>query len=300
MNYKKMSNSNNSNGITLIELVVAMFIAGIVSIAIFTAFKSQQKSYLVQDQVAEMQQNIRAGMDLIVREIRMAGYDPHGDSGAGITAATGNTLTFTLVADDDCYDNDSDNTTDETGELKTIQYDLYDAYSDGDNDIGRQVGSSSSSKRAVAENIEALGFAYAFDAVDANGTSPGDGILDTYNVGGNRRVIWAFDSDGDNELDTNLDTDGDGDIDENDGPGPGGNGLIAGQVLTNFGGFAIADVLPGQIRAVRIWILSRADREDPDFRNTKTYVVGSQVITPDDGFRRRLLTTTVQCRNMGL
>ncbi|MCD4695129.1 MAG: prepilin-type N-terminal cleavage/methylation domain-containing protein, partial [Bacteroidales bacterium] len=35
--YKKMSNSNNSNGFTLIELVVAMFIAGIASIAIFTA-----------------------------------------------------------------------------------------------------------------------------------------------------------------------------------------------------------------------------------------------------------------------
>ena len=73
----------------------------------------------------------------------------------------------------------------------------------------------------------------------------------------------------------------------------GKNGIIVGTPT-------LTPILPQDIRAVRIWILSRADREDPDFRNTKTYVVGSQVITPNDGFRRRLLTTTVQCRNMGL
>ncbi len=283
------------NGFTLIELLVAMAITGIVAGAIYTAFQSQQKSYLIQEQVAEMQQNLRAAMDIMVREIRMAGYS-QGASGFGITdirprdinnnvdiTVTGNGA-FEFTADFD------DNGTLSGGE--TVSFSVYDspvAAPDGINDLGRNSGGG---RQLVAENIEALGFAYAFDA-------DGDGILDTYNVGGNQRVIWAVDSDGDNDLDRNLDTNNDGNIDENDGPGPGGNGLIAGT--------AIADVAPQDIRAVRIWMLARTERGDNGFVNTRTYVIGNKVITPNtdadpgnDHLRMRLLTSTVKCRNMGL
>jgi type IV pilus assembly protein PilW len=224
---------SNRKGFTLIELLIATAITGIVAGAIFTAFQSQQKSYLIQDQVTEMQQNIRAAMYIMVREIRMAGYDPYGDSGAGITAAAEKTFTFTLVADDDDYDNDNDTITDEIGELKTIQYNLYDAYSDGDNDIGRQVGSSSSSKRAVAENIEEIEFFYTL----ADGSS------------------------------------------------------------------TTAPANPSEIRSVQITILARVGHQDPKFTNTKTYyttLLGVDWGPYNDGFRRRLLSTTVKCRNMGL
>ena len=222
---------SNRKGFTLIELLVAMAISGIVAGAIFTAFQSQQKSYLIQDQVAEMQQNLRAGMDLMVREIRMAGYDPYGNPGAGITAAAGKTFTFTLVADDDSYDNDNDTITDEIGELKTIQYDLYNAYDDGDNDIGRQVGGL---KRAAAENIEEIEFFYTL----ADGTSA----------------------------------------------------------------TAIATANTNEIRSVQIAILARSEREDSKFSNSKNYTTpsGGQWGPYNDGFRRRFLSTTVKCRNMGL
>ena len=292
---------SNEKGFTLVELLVAMAITGIVAGAIFTAFQSQQKSYLVQDQVAEMQQNLRAGMDIMVRDIRMAGYS-QGAPGFGITdirprdkdynvdvTITGNGA-FEFTAD---FDN---NGTLSGGE--TISYSVYDfpvAHPDGINDLARNSGGG---RQLVAENIEALGFAYAFDVVNnATGNPPGDGILDTYNVGGNEQVIWAVDANGDNRLDRNLDTDGDGDIDENDGPGPGGNGLI--------GGTAIADVDRKDIRAVRIWMLARTEYGDKSFLNTKTYTVGNKVITPNtdadpnnDNLRMRLLETIVKCRNM--
>jgi len=285
---------SNKKGFTLVELLVAIAISGIVAGAIFTAFQSQQKSYLIQDQVTEMQQNLRAAMDFMVREIRMAGYS-QGAPGFGITdicprdktynvdvTITGNGA-FEFTADFD------DNGTLSGGE--TISYSIYDAYGDNDNDIGRRIDAGS--RQPVAENIEALGFAYAFDA-------NGDGILDTYNdAGGNEQVIWAVDSDGDNRLDRNLDTNGDGDINENDGPGPGGNGLI--------GGFAITNVAPQGIRAVRIWMLAKTEHGDNRFVNTHTYVIGNKVITPNtdadlnnDNSRMRLLETTVKCRNMGL
>ena len=62
-------------GFTLIEILIAMAITGIVSTAIFSAFQSQQKSYVTQEDVVVMQQNLRVGIDMMVREIRMAGYD---------------------------------------------------------------------------------------------------------------------------------------------------------------------------------------------------------------------------------
>jgi type IV pilus assembly protein PilW len=291
----KAKHIKSNRGFTLIELLVAMAITGIVAGAIFTAFQSQQKSYLIQEQVAEMQQNLRAAMDIMVREIRMAGYS-QGAPGFGITDIRprdiNNNVDVTITGQGALeFTADFDNNGTLSGG-ETISYSVYDspvAAPDGINDLGRNSGGG---RQLVAENVEALGFAYAFDA-------DGDGNLDTYSAGGNQVVIWAVDSDGDNDLDRNLDTNSDGNIDENDGPGPGGNGLIAGT--------AIADVALQDIRAVRIWMLARTEHGDNRFLNTNTYTIGNKVITPNtdadlnnDNLRMRLLETIVKCRNMGL
>jgi len=147
-----------NKGFTLIEILVAMAIAGVVMAGIYSAYSSQQRSYLVQEQVAGIQQSLRAAMDLMEREIRMVGFDPYGNSGAGIMTAEDGTISFTVVADDDLYDNDGDGVTDESGELKTIRYSLYDSGGDGDGDLGRKVGSGNN--KPVAENIDTLNFVY--------------------------------------------------------------------------------------------------------------------------------------------
>jgi prepilin-type N-terminal cleavage/methylation domain-containing protein len=61
-------------GITLIELLVVMAISTILVAAIYRSFLSQQHTYAVQDQVSDMQQNVRIGLNRMMREIRMAGY----------------------------------------------------------------------------------------------------------------------------------------------------------------------------------------------------------------------------------
>lgn len=91
MNAKK----NQANGFTLVELLIAIAISGILMTGVYAAFKSQQDSYLAQEQVAEMQQNIRAGLHFMAREIREAGYDPENTLGAGIVTATAGRLGFT-------------------------------------------------------------------------------------------------------------------------------------------------------------------------------------------------------------
>ena len=62
-------------GVTLIELMVALVICGIIVAAIYRLFVAQARSYTVQDQVAESQQNVRNAMELLLRDIRMAGFD---------------------------------------------------------------------------------------------------------------------------------------------------------------------------------------------------------------------------------
>ena len=61
-------------GITLIELLVALVITGILVAAIYRTFIGQQKTYTVQEQVVDMQQNVRFLINGMMREIRMAGF----------------------------------------------------------------------------------------------------------------------------------------------------------------------------------------------------------------------------------
>lgn len=145
-------------GFTLIELMISMAIAGVVMAGVYSVHRSQQKSYIVQEQVVGIQQRLRAAMDFMEREIRAAGFDPYRNSGAGIITAGNSMVSFCFVADDDAYDNDSDGDVDEPGELKSIRYALYDSGGDGDNDLGRKVGAGTN--KPVAENIEALDFIY--------------------------------------------------------------------------------------------------------------------------------------------
>ena len=156
----KIHTTSGQFGFTLIELLITLAISGILMTSVYAAFQVQQDSYLAQEQVAEMQQNVRAGLDLMVSELRMAGYDPDSLGVAGITVANASDITFTLVADDDGDDNNNDGIVDEAGELKTIQYNLYDAYGNGNLDLGRLVGAVATTRRAVSENIDALEFNY--------------------------------------------------------------------------------------------------------------------------------------------
>ena len=65
----------NIKGITLIELLVALVIGGIIIAGIYRVFIAQGKAYVVQDQVAETQQNIRSAMEILLRDLRMTGFN---------------------------------------------------------------------------------------------------------------------------------------------------------------------------------------------------------------------------------
>ena len=63
----------NSNGFTLVELMISVAMTGIILAAVYSVYTLQQKTYTAQDQVVEMQQNIRAAILTAIPELRMAG-----------------------------------------------------------------------------------------------------------------------------------------------------------------------------------------------------------------------------------
>lgn len=81
-----------NRGFTLIELLVAMVLGLVVLAAVLNIFVNQNRTNAVQQEVAYAQQNVRAGMDIMAREIRGAGYDPQNNGFDAIQTATSNTI----------------------------------------------------------------------------------------------------------------------------------------------------------------------------------------------------------------
>jgi type IV pilus assembly protein PilW len=60
-----------------------------------------------------------------------------------------------------------------------------------------------------------------------------------------------------------------------------------------------------QIRSVQISVVARTGRKDPQYTDTTAYYNQQDAVNPilaaqNDGYRRKLLTTEVKCRNLGL
>jgi prepilin-type N-terminal cleavage/methylation domain-containing protein len=64
---------NNESGFTLIELLIVIVISALLTVGIYATFMSQQRSYAIQTGVTDMQQNARAALALMEKDIRMAG-----------------------------------------------------------------------------------------------------------------------------------------------------------------------------------------------------------------------------------
>jgi prepilin-type N-terminal cleavage/methylation domain-containing protein len=122
-------------GFTLIEILVAMVIAAIVMTSVYSVYYSQQRSYIIQEEVAAMHQNLRAAMSIMEREIRMAGCNPTGNaSNVGFLDNQANRIQFTEDVRGKDPGDPPDGDTGDTDE--DISYYLTDADGDGEVDRG--------------------------------------------------------------------------------------------------------------------------------------------------------------------
>lgn len=262
----KNQSVQNAAGFTLVELLIAMVVALIVSAAIYASYKVQQQSEKAQRQVTEIQQNLRAAMDMISREFKIAGYDPSytGNYGPlrtysynGNTYTNGST-TF-IFTGDLCEEEDDPNdpnspaiscqaSSPHAGDplTETYVYRHYDSDGDGYNDsITRIPDVPGSSPAIIAENIEKLDFLYILDS------------------GGQQSSLTA------NTID--------------------------------------------EVRAVRVSILARASEPDFKYTDSNVYPYGNGMDWDPSTFdaascdnhdclnyRRRVLVSTIELRNLGI
>ncbi len=158
----KIENRLNVKGITLIELLVAFVIGGIVVAGIYRVFIAQSKAYVVQDQVAEVQQNIRGGMEILLKDLRMAGFN--GDNTPctpSVTPGEHNIILYYL----------------KSGAMRQVSYSV-----DGNSRLMRNetpptVPPSEAGGDPVVTDVNALNFRYGIDPDDDGIVKDGDWVI---------------------------------------------------------------------------------------------------------------------------
>jgi len=79
-------------GFTLVELLVGLALGLVVAAGVLNIFVHQNRTNEYQQEVAYAQQNVRAAMELMTREIRSAGYNPENNSFDAVKTATASSI----------------------------------------------------------------------------------------------------------------------------------------------------------------------------------------------------------------
>lgn len=278
-------------GFTLVELLIAMTIGLMVMGSIYSVYVTQQQSYRRQQLNMDIRQNLRSAMIILEQEIRLAGYDPQESGVFGIV----DIRRYDLVDSGDVnsagqpalfytLDMDEDGALDSRNGSRNREHPNFRIRYDENLDRRYLAWDAGGGRQPLAENINAVGFAYAVDA-------DRDGRLDLWKDG--HHIIWAVDTDNDNLLDAHLDINNDGCIDEND------DSNADGKIDAADGGPLDPPIRVDRIGAVRIWLLAVSPYPVQGHHSIGKLVVGDRLISADtDGCVYKVLESTVYCRNL--
>jgi prepilin-type N-terminal cleavage/methylation domain-containing protein len=273
----------NRKGITLIELLIVMVIVSVLLGAIYRTFISQQHTYTVQEQVVDMQQNVRMGISQMVRDIRMGGFgrvDSKTFGASGMHGVYKNIISpggvgsVTVVA---AYQEMTTLAQDASSGTNTITVNDASGFTtSGPKEYICINGTESHRVKIINGNQITF-----FD--DANDTGL---LVENHYVGEPVFLVKAISyslgvSDGKMCLlrDENL----------GNGPEPVAENIESLRFMyTLDDGSVFWDSVPGnkrdEIRMIQVTIVARTDRTDPELSG--------------DGYRRRTLTSNIQLRNL--
>ena len=177
----------HERGITLIELLIALAIFGTMIGAIYRVFIAQARAYTVQDQVVEVQQDIRGAMELMLRDLRMAGFQTEAFNSPVIT----NTPVVTPLQNNSItvhYEYIAGATT----MINQVTYSLQAGAGGSLNLVYTltqtpQAGPPVTTTETILQNVSALNFTYGIDQ-DQDGYMDG-GCVSAANVPSGARVV---------------------------------------------------------------------------------------------------------------
>jgi len=75
--HKQTVSEFRQSGFSLIELMIAMAVTSMVGFAIIMTFSTSSRHFTEQNVAASLQQEMRATLEIMASQIRLAGYDPH-------------------------------------------------------------------------------------------------------------------------------------------------------------------------------------------------------------------------------
>ena len=181
----------NQKGFSLMELLVALVISALVIAGIYKLFIFQSRAYTVQGQAVEVQQNIRMAMEILLRDLRMAGFDNDNDTS---TIEITTPVHLPVSANAITVDYEYYNKTTPVFEKHTVAY-----WRDGGTSrLMKQlsINDVAGSPEILLDNVDSLDFTYGVDvnndgAVDDQN---GDGTIDNSDwiaaaLVGNQKVI---------------------------------------------------------------------------------------------------------------
>src|SRR5437879_7483575 len=96
MRHFSISSGQSERGMTLVELLIAMALVGVVMGGVTRSFVNQRKITAIQSQRVTLIQQAQAAMDLVTREFRTAGTNP---TGAAFVPVTYNASQLEIRAD---------------------------------------------------------------------------------------------------------------------------------------------------------------------------------------------------------
>jgi type IV pilus assembly protein PilW len=160
----------SGRGFTVIELLVSLAIMSVALTSIYGLYMSYVRVYTTEGVTTRVQQSVRAGMNMMVRDIRMAGLDPTGADIFGIKEITDQYIRFTADRDMDGELDDPDLSAGSVeSNLEHIAYEW-----DGTNLLEMILYSPDKTKEfrdTLMDNVTNLNFTY-LDADDAETDIP--------------------------------------------------------------------------------------------------------------------------------